>query len=316
MNKLIKSFILWAAVIFLLPRAAAGKSMNTAEPASVGTVEVQKFSLASDKLAIETENGDIRHVSVEEYAIYAVLAEIPYVLDEEALKAQVCAARTYAARRIAMGESISDDSSRHQICFTEEQARLVYGDGFEDAFAAVSEAARATEGMIIMYGGYPITAAFHVSSVGMTESAENVWGKSLPYLVPVQTSDSSEFNSKQHVFTYKEISARIRADFPDATDFSGIEITEKTQSGTVISARLCGTELSGAQLAHILSFDSCAFTAECDGERVIFSVNGCGHLAGMSICGADEMSRQGRSCEEILAHYYKDTKTGSITFEQ
>lgn len=307
MNSFFKSVILWAAVICLLPAAAAGgvradKSENVSAARSVILPEDNKIKLLC------TGTGEITELDMEDYAVFAVLEEVPYIPDREALKAQVCAARTYAARRILSGEKengahISDDSSRYQTILSQSDARAVYGEDYDEALSAVRAAAKATEGEIIMYGGSPAAAVFHVSSAGVTESAENVWGREYPYLVSV-SSDCTETRRK---FTRAEIAARISSEYPEASEYDGIEILSATEAGTVLSVKVCSIAVSGNRLAELLSLDSTAFgVSEKDGY-VTFTVKGSGHLVGMSICGADELSRSGMGYREILEHYYPGT---------
>lgn len=313
MNSFFKSVILWAAVICAIPAAAAAGGIKAVPTEELTASQSLVFPM-EDKLKLFcSSTGEITELSAEEYAVFAVLEEVPFIPDSEALKAQVCAARTYAARRILSGEDengahISDDGEKYQTVLSEAEARAVYGKDFDDVYSKVMDAADATRGEIIMYDGTPAAAVFHVSSAGYTESAENVWGTAYPYLISVP-SDCSETS---HEFTYAELSARISAEYDTAGEFDGIEILSRSEAGTVIFLRICGIEMDGSRLAELLSLESASFEAsDCDG-KVRFTVRGSGHLAGMSICGADEMSRQGYSYREILEHYYPGTSIGKI----
>lgn len=307
MKAFARSVILCSAVIFAVPAAAGWLRADRTEdiPAFKGTVMPKDHTIR----LLRSSTGEIAERDIEEYAVYAVLGEVPFIPDDEALKAQVCAARTYAARRILAGEAengahISDDSSKYQTALTESEAQTVYGGGFDKAISAVRAAAKATEGEIIMYDGAPAAAVFHISSAGITESAKNVWGTDFPYLVNV----SSDCTESRHEFTSAELSARISSEYPEAGKFDGIEILSTAASGAVLSAELCGITLDGSRLAEILSLESAAFEVSESGSSVIFIVKGSGHLVGMSICGADELSREGMSYTDILAHYYPGTE--------
>lgn len=305
MRSFFKSVILWAAVICILPAAAGG--IREDKPETVQAA--QSIVLPEKKLRLLcTETEEITETDIEDYAVFAVLEEVPFIPDREALKAQVCAARTYAARRILSGETekgahISDDSSIYQTALTEADARAVYGEDYDEAVSAVRAAAKATEGEIIMYGEAPAAAVFHVSSAGVTESAENIWGKEYPYLVSV----SSDCTEARREFTKAELAARISSEYAEASEYDGTKILSATEAGTVLEVKLCGVSLSGTRLAELLSLDSAAFEVSEQGEKVIFTVKGSGHLAGMSICGADELSREGMGYREILEHYYPGT---------
>ena len=66
--------------------------------------------------------------------------------------------------------------------------------------------------MILVYEDEPIVAAFHSMSSGTTESAENIWGVNLSYLVPCDSSSDKNAPGyeEEYIFTPEEIKARHR----------------------------------------------------------------------------------------------------------
>lgn len=322
MKSFIKSVALWSAAVCIIPLAAnAGRGERT-EPASADiSLSAQQASaeLPSDKLKIlSCAAGEIRTVSVEEYTVFAVLEEIPDILDTEAMKAQACAARTYAARRILSGEDsltgahMTDDENKYQPCFTEEQARAVYGSRYEEAYAAAEAAAVETAGEIITFSGLPVSAPFHVSSGETTESAESAWGTDIPYLTAAVNPEKAVFSSER-LFTYAELGARICAEYPDAAAPEEVILEYRENSGIVNKAKLCGITLDGAELAHILSLDSGAYEVSKTDGGYLFTVSGQGHLVGMSMAGAQQMALEGYSYKDILSHYYPGTEISVIS---
>ncbi len=321
MKELLKTAAAWTAIICVIPAAAASGRDDGAEPASAEYTDSGSFAIDTDILLVrDDETGEVSQMSIEDYTVYAVLAEIPYIMSPEAMKAQAVAARTYAVRRIISGADasegahISNDSGKYQICLTDSEAYAVYGSSYEEAIQAARNAAAETEGEILVYGNSPIIAAFHTASAGYTESAENVWGTSEPYLSPVYSEGDlhSPYYNCRKSFTDAEITARMSAEYPDAGIYEGIS-AETTASGTVMSAELCGITAGGDDIARIFSLDSAAFTAERDGDVTVFTVNGCGHLAGMSMYGADHMAHNGSDYAEILAHYYSGAVLADVS---
>lgn len=325
MKKFIKSVMLWSAVICLIPFAAnadnAGSAQKANELSAVSSESMSNASqliLPSDKLKIYTSNG-IRTVTVEEYTVYAVLEEIPYIMDTEAMKAQACAARTYAVRRILSGEDpstgahITDDGDKYQICLTDVQAREIYGESYSAAISAAQSAADSTCGEVITYHGSPISAPFHLSSGEYTLSSESAWGKAFPYLVPAKNPEAAVFCSEK-TFTSAELRARLSADFPAAGELDHIALTHIDGTEAVLEANLCGITVSGEDMARILSLESSAFTVSEEGDKYIFTVTGSGHLVGMSMAGADAMSQDGCGYGEILAHYYTGTEVERVVY--
>lgn len=286
----------------------------------------QKKNAVSDSAdslkVLDFTSGQVTELSLRDYVIGAVLAEMPASYHEEALKAQAVAARTYAVRqrekqRLSpdpelIGADISNDSTKYQAYFTPEQAKSFYGVGYEAYLEKVSAAVDSTGSDVLVYGGEPIVAAFHSTSGGMTESAEVVWGSPVEYLVPVDSSGDEKSPSylEEKIFTEAELKARLETALENAQFGDGpenwLEIKERSASGTVTKMTAGGAELSGADFRRILSLRSANFTVEYSAKGGTFSVTtkGSGHGVGMSQYGANDMANSGSDYTEILLHYY------------
>ena len=66
--------------------------------------------------------------------------------------------------------------------------------------------------------------------------------------------------------------------------------------------------MTGNQARSIFGLKSTKFEIEVDGDNIYFSVLGYGHGVGLSQCGSDSLAKQGKKCEEIIKHYYKDVE--------
>ena len=309
------------ALVFLKPEAEDTAADESVTETPVEQKIVSEPEPADDTLKVlDFTSGQVLELSMRDYVIGAVLAEMPASYHKEALKAQAVAARTYAVRQrekqrlnpdeLLMGADISNDSTRYQAYFTYEQAKAFYGESYDIYYSIVSEAVDETEGEVLVYGGEPIVAAFHSTSGGMTESAEVVWGSALEYLVPVDSAEdeNSPVYLDEKSFTADELSARLEAEYPDA-DFSGepaswLAIGERSESGTVIELSAGGEIISGTDFRRIFSLRSANFTVEYENEQFIVTTKGNGHGVGMSQYGANAMANNGADYKEILLHYY------------
>lgn len=260
-------------------------------------------------------------MTLEEYVIGAVFGEMPAAFQDEALKAQAVAARTYAVRCMMNqleepdpkldGAYLSDDSSTHQAYFSPARAEYFYGSDYEKHRKKIAALVEETAGEILVYGGEPIIAAFHSASQGMTESAENIWGNAVPYLVPVGTdgAEKAPMYESTAVFTSAEIKARLTQTMGAelADDILTLEITSASPSGTVLTVDAGGFLLTGNDLRQLLGLRSPRFTVSFDSasDEFTFNVTGSGHGAGMSQYGAEFMAENGAAHSEILTHYYK-----------
>lgn len=321
----------FALIITAIPAVpAAIAKENTAEITSTSEDETKhsaekvsaagKLSSTETILMFDVSTGEVRELSMREYIIGAVCAEMPASFEEEALKSQAVAVHTYAVRQQLLesenptpelcGAQLSNDSSRYQAYFTESQARQFYGSGFEQAYEKITAAVDEVLPYILVYEDEPILAAFCSMSSGTTESAENVWGADVPYLVPAEsTADENAPNFlEETVFEAAELKTLLEDAFPDA-DFSlpvkkWLTAEEVSDSGTVLTANAAGTAVTGQEVRTALSLRSAAFEVEWDGDTCTITTKGYGHGVGMSQYGADAMAKTGADWQEILMHYY------------
>ena len=249
---------------------------------------------------------------------------MPASFEEEALKAQAIAARTYTLYRIRGGGSANhpdaDACDDHTCCkayLSAEQAAANWGSMavyYEEKLArAVSE----TDGEVILYDGAPILAVFFSSADGSTQGAGDVWLNDLPYLQKVSSPETEELVPNYYsvsTFTAAEFKSLFLAAKPDA-DLSGnpdgwIRDIVRNDSDYVASVTVGGIKLRGNDLRTILSLRSPSFTVAYKDGSFTFHVTGYGHGVGMSQYGANILAKQGLSAEEIVQHYFSNTTVG------
>ena len=269
---------------------------------------------------LDVATGEILEVPVREYVIGAVCAEMPASFHSEALKAQAVAAHTYAERQRMhereaptpelMGADFSNDTARYQGYFTEAQAKKVLGADFEKNYSRISECADEVIDYIITYKDEPIISAFHSMSSGMTESAENVWGTAVDYLVPVD----SEYDLNAPKYTDEIRYSREVMQYKLENAFQGVELGENmvgwlvvrevSDQGTVLHADVGNMSVTGNDVRNALSLRSPCFEVKYEGDEAVITTKGFGHGVGMSQYGANSMAAEGRTWQEILEHYY------------
>lgn len=340
MKDLLKTALVFAVLLTAIPMLTFIKPQGTeiqpsetavldGERAENGSVPKTENETSEDILKVlDFTSGQVMEISLRDYVIGAVLAEMPASYHEEALKAQAVAARTYAVRqrekhKLApdpelLGADISNDSTKYQAYFTPEQAKAFYGEGYETYYNKVAEAVDGTGDTVLVYGGEPIVAAFHSTSGGKTESAEIVWGSAVEYLVPVESAEDEASPSylDEQVFTEEEFRARLETEL-DGADFDGepeewICINERSNSGTVTEMTAGGAELTGVDFRSIFSLRSANFTVEFSDGQFTVTTKGNGHGVGMSQYGANAMANDGADYEEILLHYYTGAELAEL----
>ena len=304
MKQLLRITILLIGLIWILAWAAAGRfddTPNTQDgsesPLPSGEIAAPGERDSAKTLRVQIQ-GEVQEMDMGTYLLGVLRAEMPASFEEEALKAQAIAARTYTLYRIRGGGSANHPDA----------------DACEEKLArAVSE----TDGEVILYDGAPILAVFFSSADGSTQGAGDVWMNDLPYLQKVDSPETEELVPNYYsvaTFTAAEFKSLILAAKPDA-DLSGspegwIRDIVRNDSDYVASVTVGGVKLRGNDLRTILSLRSPSFTVEYKDNAFTFHVTGYGHGVGMSQYGANILAKQGLSAEEIVQHYFLNTTVG------
>ncbi len=275
-------------------------------------------------LRLQTD-GAVRELTLREYLIGVVAAEMPAGFPEEALKAQAVAARTYTLYKMSLyadggGESghadadLCDDPA-HCEAFAdlETQSVSLWGEGEAIYRQRVEQAVDSTDGLILIYDGEPIAAVFCAASTPLTESAADVWGSDLPYLISVESPGGQDCSRYEDTVTISQeaFAAAVQTEWPEA-DFSKppaewFNDSHRSQAGSVLDVLVGGVRLTGSEVRQTVGLNSANFTVRVQGDDLVFSTIGYGHGVGLSQYGARYMALEGRSYDEILSHYYPGT---------
>lgn len=312
-----------ALMLLLIPLVGLAQKRTTAKAADSKAAENVRIYL--------TESGETLTLSMHDYIVAAVMAQMPADFEPEALKAQAVLAATYARSRRASeqasptedlhGADMSDNGNLYQAFFTEEQARTLYGEEYRSAKKKISAAADSAERLTLTYDGAPALVAFHAISSGHTESALDVWGEDIPYLRAVNSEWDGELDEclTRADISAEELVTRLSDEFGESEEnipadkpFTCESVTE---NGTVLTVRVGskGSVYPAERFCTALGLRSQNFTAQLKNGRWKFEVRGSGHLVGMSQFGANEMAKQGESCADILLHYFPGTTLSNVT---
>ena len=247
-------------------------------------------------------NGDVtERMDIEEYLVGVLLAEMPADFEDEALKAQAIAARTFALHRTMHGSKHPDANvCTSAICcqgYISPDAHIESG-GTSVCEQKMRDAVNATKGLALFYEGNIIEATYFSSSGGRTEDAKAVWGVSVPYLMSVESIEGDTAFIKE---TEKEEFC-VALGIPPGEVY--IERPTYTVGGGIERVCINGQTYSGMQLRQKLGLRSTRISFYVGKDTVQISTTGHGHRVGMSQYGADAMAAQGYNYEEILTHYY------------
>lgn len=263
--------------------------------------------------------GKLIEINLTDYLIGAAACEMPAVYESEAIKAQMVAIHSYylyCSRHPEYLEEgyITVDSSA-MTGYADKTALMgFWGMNFYDYYRKFARCAREVENMILEYQGRPALAVYHAVSCGKTQSSRRQWGNRLEYLDTVDSSFDavSEDYLQIKTFTPSEMYSLLKVNFPT------LKIDEEkpeewfgeiiyADSGYATYVTIGGDMVPGDQFRTALSLPSSCVMVFLEDDEFSVATKGYGHGVGMSQFGANQLSQQGKTFDEILSHYYPGT---------
>ncbi|MBO2527588.1 MAG: stage II sporulation protein D [Clostridiales bacterium] len=281
------------------------------QPAPVPEQAKQSVSAPFDTrttLCVLTDGG-VRKMSLEDYLVGTLLAEMPADFPAEALKAQAIASRTFALRKAETGKHIGAD-----VCTDFACCQGWREDGTAEEIARITQAVCDTDGLVVTYEGALIDATFFSCSGGKTEAALAVWGSDIPYLQSVDSpgeEDAPRFTDTV-IFSAEEFADQISKICPDA-NLSGSPVNwigeiSMTVGGGIDTVFIGGVAFKGTTLRSALGLRSTDMDFAVTDSEITVTTRGFGHRVGFSQYGAKAMADSGSDFAEILTHYYPGTE--------
>ncbi|MDY7001913.1 MAG: SpoIID/LytB domain-containing protein, partial [Thermodesulfobacteriota bacterium] len=255
----------------------------------------------------------VNQLPLDKYLLGVVPKEMSPSWDQEALRSQAVAARSYAYFLL-----LKSTDKPYDVSAT--TASQVYG-GADVGNKATAGAVAATRGRVLFYGGKPALAYFHAHSGGVLEDDKQVWTADLPYFEVKDDAVSQKFKP---VDWECSIPAGSVADALQRSGFSGGRVTGLSIDTVSDSGRMATVRVDAGENPIVLKSNalrimlgptkmrSTLCTVKKKGDVFYFKGKGYGHGVGLSQWGAQAMAVQGKICPEILAHYYPGTELKKI----
>lgn len=262
---------------------------------------------------VEVSCGDtgilvVNELPLEDYLVGLINCEISSSWPIEAVKAQAVIARSFALYR---------KKQRCNAPYHLESSVLdqVY-DGCLIEDSRAKRAVTETAGEVLTYSGAVIQAFYHSSCGGKTESSENVWGLSLPYLRGVNCeycldNPSSVWEQKLDL---GDVERKLRAAGIRVSGVHDIRTGGRNNRGRLKSVMIVSSSgnmsLTGDQFRRMVGYGvikSTNFTVRISGGNAVFNGKGNGHGVGLCQWGAKQRALNGFNYTEILSYYYPGT---------
>lgn len=246
--------------------------------------------VGEDYLFVEVD-GKSREIPVEEYAIGILAREIPVTYEKETLEAQAVMLRTRMYKQITEEGKSSIFTDKY---FEEKEMRKQWGRvKYEEYRAALRDVWQATEGQVLTYGDVLITTPFHQLSNGRTRSGNEVFGgEGYPYLqIRECPKDVEAMDQTQTMLIEK----------------GDYEVISTDSAGYVLQIREGEKTITGEEFRQEKGLASACFALQEYEDKIRVTTQGNGHGIGLSQNMANEMAKEGKTHEEILAYFFADT---------
>ena len=300
-----KKAILFIIIILILPFILT----NILEKNETKIIELVHNEKTIRVLRSKTQT--IEKVPFEEYIVGVLAGEMPIYFEEEALKAQAVASRSYALKRIEYNKNQNYDvvdSTNNQVYLDNDYLKKAWGTNYTKNINKIRKAVNATSCEYLDYNGTIVDALFFSTSTGKTESVAEVFNISLPYLKSVSSTwdekVSPVFND-YYTFTLDNFYQKLGLNYNENLN---IEVIETTSAGRIKKIKINNVEFTGNKISTTFNLRSTSFTIDKEGNKINITTTGYGHGVGMSQYGAQGMANEGYKYDEILKHYYSGVK--------
>jgi stage II sporulation protein D len=248
------------------PLAECGHKLRAAGSGRIEIAGLGPYRGALEVVPTDSDAGSLNVVNalpVDQYVKGVIPNESPSSWPQAELRAQAVAARSFA---------LTVDVGGNGFDLYSDTRSQVY-EGLASETEATDEAADATRGQVVMYGGEIAETYFSACSGGHTESVQNVFfGPPIPYLVGVP--DPYDYYCPLHSWTLRFSGPQISAKLGSYLDgrLAKVAIVKRGVSPRIVLAKLYGTggvtTVRGDQLESALGgySDWMTFEKEVNGK--------------------------------------------------
>ena len=303
-----KNFYIFIIVLILIPTFVASivfkstkEETNEIITATTKITTVIKNKKSETKIKVN-KNNEVLELDLEDYIVGVVAGEMPASFEVEALKAQAVASRTYAMYNKTISDRAMEATTDDQVYLTEEEMKEKWGNDYNTYYNKIKKAVNDTIDVVMKQNGEYFKSFYFAMSNGYTEDSALVFGES--NLESVSSPWDNETLNKFIVdttFTTEELKQLL-----SISNIDNIEIITRDKTNRVSKLKVNNKEYTGIEFRKLLTLRSTDFTIKKDNENYIITTRGYGHGVGMSQYGANGMSKENYTYEEILKYYYKN----------
>lgn len=339
--------LFWGLV--LLAVAAAIAFPDATQEYARRLADTGEPAVRTDVRLYRHQTGEIINLTLEDYVVGVVAAEMPANFHPEALKAQAVCARTYMLKRLVAGgvansphpgADVSDDPRQGQGWVSREELRERWTTwDYYRNYYKIKRAVDATEGLVLTFEDQLIDPLYHSSCGGATENSEDVWKFRVPYLRSVTCPYCTDpYPAERRTFTLEDVDEALGTDLAAVavaaaaaaaevpTGAGGgtphtkaanaavplIEVLEYTSTGRPKLLSFNGRTVTATTVRERLGLRSTNFTPAIEGGQLILETSGHGHGVGLCQYGTRGLAEAGHGFRDILEHYYTGVRIDAL----
>ena len=253
---------------------------------------------------IKNKDNTVNNIELEQYVIGVVAGEMPASFNDEALKAQAIASRTYAVYKMNTSKGDYDlvTDVSNQVYISKKEMQEKWGSDYNKYLEKVTNVVNDTKDLVMTYNGEVIESFYFAISNGKTENITSVFNEERDYLKSVESSDTNVNNfMKTITISRSEFCNKLNINCDNIV----IKDIKYNETGRIDELNINNKVFKGTEIRKLLSLRSTDFKINV-GDNISITTKGYGHGVGMSQYGANEMAKNGSTYKEILKHYYQN----------
>ena len=246
------------------------------------------------------------YLDLNDYVTGVVASEMPALFDEEALKAQAVAVRSFATSKMENNYLEITSGISDQVYSPVYKLQEKWQTDFNKYYQKISKSVKSTNNEVIKRDNKILRTYYFSMSNGYTENSQTVFNDTTFTSVKSLENEDTPNYKFQKTYTSEELQKIL--------NISNINIQsiERSNTNHVSTITINNKVYSGIQFRKLLNLRSTDFTIDIQDNNYIITTTGYGHGVGMSQYGANQMAKNGSNYKEILNHYYENTEISEI----
>ena len=246
------------------------------------------------------------YLDLNDYVTGVVASEMPALFNEEALKAQAVAARSFATSKIENNFLELTSGISDQVYNPNFKLKEKWNDDYNKYYNKIYKCVKSTHNEVIKRDNKILRTYYFSMSNGYTENSQTVFNDTTFTSVKSLENENTPNYKFQKTFSSSDLNKLLNVSNID------IQNIERNATNHVKSITINNKTYTGIEFRKLLNLRSTDFTIEKQDNNYIITTIGYGHGVGMSQYGANQMAKEGSSYKEILNHYYENTEISEI----